>query len=153
MGLSPAYLVDKSVIARERHEQVAQRVQPLLMAGLLATCATVELEVLYSARNPGEHEQLRADRLRAYTWIPMDDDVHLRALDVQRRLARSNRHRTVRLPDLLLAAAAETYDLAVLHYDRDFDRIAEVTGQQCEWVVPPGRSSMTRRGGPRLLDE
>jgi predicted nucleic acid-binding protein len=138
MGLSPEYLVDKSVIARERHDPVAQRAQPLLMAGLLATCATVELEVLYSARNPGEYEQLRADRLRAYTWIPMDDDVHLRALDVQRRLARSNQHRTVRLPDLLLAAAAEAYELVVLHYDRDFDRIAEVTGQRCEWVVPPG---------------
>lgn len=88
MGLSPTYLVDKSVIARERHEPVSQRVQPLLMAGLLATCATAELEVLYSARDPGEYEQLRADRLRAYTWNPMDDDVHLRALDAQRRLAR-----------------------------------------------------------------
>jgi predicted nucleic acid-binding protein len=142
MGLSPAYLVDQSVIARERHESVAQRVQPLFMAGMLATCAIVELEVLYSARSPAEYEQLRADRLRAYTlraytWIPLDDDVHLRALDVQRRLARSNKHRTVRLSDLLLAAA-EAYELTVLHYDRDFDRIAEVTGQSCEWVVSPG---------------
>ena len=138
MGLNPTYLVDKSVIARERHEPVAERVQPLLMAGLLATCATVELEVLYSARSTSEYEQLRANRLRAYTWIPMDDDVHLRALDVQRRLARSNHHRSVRLPDLLLAATAEAYELIVLHYDRDFDRIAEVTGQPCEWVVPSG---------------
>jgi hypothetical protein len=26
----------------------------------------------------------------------------------------------------------------VLHYDKDFDRIAEVTAQPTEWVVPPG---------------
>jgi len=36
------------------------------------------------------------------------------------------------------AAAAETRDLVVLHYDADFDRIAAVTGQACEWVVPAG---------------
>jgi predicted nucleic acid-binding protein len=138
VGLNPAYLVDKSVIARERHRPVTQRVQPLLMAGLLATCATIELEVLFSARSPAEYEQLRADRLRAYAWVPMDDDVHVRALDVQRRLARTSQHRTVRLPDLLLAAAAESYGLIVLHYDRDFDRIADITGQSCEWVVPAG---------------
>lgn len=92
----------------------------------------------YSARNPTEYEQLRGERLRAYAWVPLDDDVGLRALDVQRRLARSNQHRTVRLPDLLLAAVAESYGLTMLHYDRDFDRIAEITGQPCEWVVPAG---------------
>jgi predicted nucleic acid-binding protein len=39
---------------------------------------------------------------------------------------------------LLVAAAAEAYDLAVLHYDADFDLIAEVTGQRWRWVVPAG---------------
>jgi len=29
-------------------------------------------------------------------------------------------------------------DVAVLHYDGDFDRIAAVTGQLCTWVVPAG---------------
>jgi hypothetical protein len=26
----------------------------------------------------------------------------------------------------------------VLHYDQDFDKIANLTGQRCEWVVPAG---------------
>jgi hypothetical protein len=26
----------------------------------------------------------------------------------------------------------------VLHYDADFDLIASVTGQRCQWVVPAG---------------
>jgi hypothetical protein len=60
-----------------------------------------------------------------------------RALQVQRLLAqRSQRGR--KIPDLLIAAAAEQLDLTVLHYDADFDAIAAVTGQRCEWVVPAG---------------
>lgn len=43
-----------------------------------------------------------------------------------------------KVPDLLIAAAAESLGLTVLHYDADFDRIAAVTGQSCEWVVPAG---------------
>lgn len=64
--------------------------------------------------------------------------AHLRrALQVQRLLAeRSQRGR--KIPDLLVAAAAEALDVGVLHYDGDFDLIASVTGQRCEWVVPPG---------------
>ncbi|HEY0806728.1 MAG TPA: PIN domain-containing protein [Pseudonocardiaceae bacterium] len=43
-----------------------------------------------------------------------------------------------KLPDLLIAAAAERRGLTVLHYDRDFELIADVTGQQHEWVVLRG---------------
>jgi len=38
----------------------------------------------------------------------------------------------------LIAAAAEANALIVLHYDADFDRIAAVTDQPVEWVVPAG---------------
>jgi predicted nucleic acid-binding protein len=60
-----------------------------------------------------------------------------RARQVQRLLAsRSKRGRKV--PDLLIAAAAERDRLVLLHYDSDFDLIAKVTGQRCQWVVPAG---------------
>ncbi|MBI2219151.1 MAG: PIN domain-containing protein [Candidatus Rokubacteria bacterium] len=60
-----------------------------------------------------------------------------RARQVQRLLAaRGLRGRKV--PDLLVAAAAEANGLAVLHYDADFDLIARVTGQPCAWIVPAG---------------
>jgi hypothetical protein len=49
--------------------------------------------------------------------------------------------RSVDHPDLLIAAAAETADIAVLHYDEDYDRIAAITGQPCEWVAPRGSLS------------
>ncbi len=38
----------------------------------------------------------------------------------------------------IIAATAELAGLAVLHYDRDYDLIAEITGQNVEWVVPRG---------------
>ena len=60
-----------------------------------------------------------------------------RAIDVQHRLARLSWHR-LPLPDLLVAAVADLNDLTVMHYDADYDRIAEVTNQRCEWVVPRG---------------
>jgi hypothetical protein len=66
------------------------------------------------------------------------DAVHVeRARQVQRLLA-SRGLRGRKIPDLLVAAAAEQACLMVLHYDGDFDLIARVTGQRCEWVVPAG---------------
>jgi len=52
--------------------------------------------------------------------------------------ARQRSHRGRKIPDLLVAAAAEELDVAVLHYDADFDLIASVTGQLCQWVVSKG---------------
>ena len=60
-----------------------------------------------------------------------------RARQVQRLLA-SRGQRGRKIPDLLIAAAAEQDRLVLLHYDSDFDLIAKVTGQRCEWVVPAG---------------
>jgi predicted nucleic acid-binding protein len=40
--------------------------------------------------------------------------------------------------DLLIAAAAERAGLTLLHYDNDFELIAGVPGQICQWVVAAG---------------
>jgi predicted nucleic acid-binding protein len=77
------------------------------------------------------------DALASFELIETTSDHLRRARQVQRLLA--ERHQRGRkVPDLLVAAAAEERDLAVLHYDADFDRIAAVTGQPCDWVVPAG---------------
>ena len=60
-----------------------------------------------------------------------------RAVEVQGLLALRGQHR-VPIPDLIIAAAAEHAEMVLLHYDSDFDRIAAVTGQALEWVVPRG---------------
>ncbi|MBW3601585.1 MAG: hypothetical protein KY434_02660 [Actinobacteria bacterium] len=61
-----------------------------------------------------------------------------RARWIQAELVARGRHRAVAIPDLLVAAVADVEGLTVLHYDRDFDVIAGVTGQPTEWVVPAG---------------
>lgn len=40
--------------------------------------------------------------------------------------------------DLIIAAAAEAAGLVLLHYDSDFEIIAQVTRQPAEWVVKRG---------------
>ncbi len=60
-----------------------------------------------------------------------------RALGVQHQIAERGQHR-LSLPDLLIAAVAEINELTVLHYDADYDRIADITSQPVSWVVPRG---------------
>lgn len=132
------YLADKSALARfETSSEVNAALEPLLVEGEVATCGVVDLEVLYSAESPSSYVGL-ATGLRKLPRVPMSEEVLDRALEVQGRLARRSQHRGVRLPDLIIAACAEGAGLTVLHYDADYERIAEVTGQPVQWVVPRG---------------
>jgi predicted nucleic acid-binding protein len=47
-------------------------------------------------------------------------------------LAERGEHRAPSVPDLLIAAVAELAGLIVLHVDKHFDLVAEVTGQEVE---------------------
>ena len=134
--MTARFLADKSALARMDTPAVATRLGPLLTEGLVATCAVVDLEVLYSARSPADYEALREER-RAFPDVPITPAVMERALQVQRLLARKGRHR-VPIPDLIIAATAESAGLAVLHYDADYEHIATATGQPHRWVVPRG---------------
>jgi predicted nucleic acid-binding protein len=57
---------------------------------------------------------------------------------VQAALWRRGQVRAVGFPDLLIAAVAEREQVALLHYDGDYDLVAEITGQPMQWVVPRG---------------
>ena len=116
------------------HAPVRERIAPILEAGAAVTCAIVDLEVLYSAKNYDEYARIQRRRELAYARVPVTEEAFARAIQVQGELARSGRHR-LPIPDLIIAAVAESYALTVLHYDRDYDVIAEVTGQAVEWVV------------------
>jgi predicted nucleic acid-binding protein len=118
-------------------DPVRRRLAPIIEAGDAATCSIIDLEVLFSVRNFDEHRRTRERRNLAYLRVPLTDEIFERALDVQGVLAKTGRHR-VPIPDLLIAAAAESAGLTVLHYDSDYDTIAEITRQAVEWVVPKG---------------
>jgi predicted nucleic acid-binding protein len=130
------HLVDTSVLTRLRHASVPTVLEPLATAGQVARAGISDLEVGFSARNLREWTQLAA-ALDAFPLVETDARHLRRARQVQRLLA-SRGLRGRKIPNLLVAAAGEERGLAVLHYDTDFDVIARVTGQPCEWVVPAG---------------
>lgn len=141
MAVVARYLLDTSVWARRRERGVAERVVPLIGAGLAATCSVLDAESLYSTRTVAEYEQVRRVRRDAYELLVTDQEAWDHALDVQRVLASRAMTRSVGIPDLLVAAVAELHRVAVLHFDADFDHIGTVTGQPTEWVVPRGSVS------------
>lgn len=110
-----------------------------LIDGEIATCDMVRLELLHSARNPTEFAELR-EELAALPDCPIGEAHWDRALWVYEQLsARGGAHqRSVRHPDLLIAAAAETADATLLHYDDDYELIGKITGQPMRRLAPRG---------------
>jgi len=131
-----AYLADTSAMARRGRPAVAAVLEPRVDARQVLLCVLVVGELLRGT-DAGAVGRLR----EALSWFPsvrLHEAIGQRGLDVQALLAERGQHTGVSIVDLLVAAAAEANDLTVLHYDRDFDRIAEITGQPTEWVVPAG---------------
>lgn len=132
------FLADESALTRrDTRPEVRKVLEPLLVAGEIATCGIVDLELLYSATSRATYRSL-SEALRGMPRIPLNENVVQRALEVQAMLAERSQHRAVPLPDLLVAACAEKAGISVLHYDADFDRIAELTDQPTQWIVPKG---------------
>ncbi|MGH9105269.1 MAG: PIN domain nuclease [Acidimicrobiales bacterium] len=136
MALSARYLVDKSALARFPLPAVAARLRPLMDGALVATCAIIDLEVLYSARGLADYEGALEER-RSFPSAPITPEVMATAVELQHALARRGQHR-VPIPDLVISAAAKHAGLIVLHYDSDFERIAAAGGAGHEWVVAQG---------------
>lgn len=130
------HLLDSSVLTRLRHRAVREAIEAQAERGELGRAGISDLEIGYSARDAAEWDRLE-EALRAFELVETTAEHVRRAKQVQRMLA-AKHQRGRKVPDLLIAAAAESHSLTVLHYDADFDRIAAVTGQSCEWVVPAG---------------
>jgi predicted nucleic acid-binding protein len=133
------HLIDTSVLTRIAESSVRSALEPLAAAGRIGRAGISDLEIGYSARNAREWDGLQ-EALSAFGLVEIEPRHLKRARQVQRILASRNQ-RGRKVPDLLIAATAEDAGLVVLHYDADFDRIAAVTGQTCEWVVVPGSIS------------
>jgi hypothetical protein len=140
--LTAELLLDNSAWARLDHAALPQaradQIAELLEAGRLATCLPFLLEAGYSARSGRDHGEL-LDDLGALPLIRIDERVESRALDAQRQLARAGHHR---LPpvDVIIAAVADAHELGILHYDSDYDLIAEKTNLLYDsvWLAPRG---------------
>ncbi len=131
------YLADKSALARWGNPAVGRVLDDLSERGLLATCAAIEWEMVYSARNKPDMARIRF-LLRGFTYLYTGDETFDRVLEVQRLALERGFHRALSMADLLIAATAERHHATVLHYDGDFDMIASITGQPTRWVAEPG---------------
>ncbi len=133
-------VVDNSAFQRGGHDAVRDEWVRALRAGRLYRTPILEFEVLYSARHAREHAELR-DELEALRPLPLSMPIVDAALAAQSELAEhaAGFHR---LPhqDYLVAAIAAAHDLGVLHYDADFDRLAERSSLAFEsvWIAAPG---------------
>ncbi len=144
IGYGRALLLDNSVWARVLDGRLTGSAratfEAALTAGQLWTCPSALLEMRYSARDE-QGFTLTAGRLDALPHAPLTADAAARALTAQAELAaaRGVSHR-VKPVDLLIAAVAATERLDVLHYDRDYDTLADHTSLAFSsvWVAPRG---------------
>jgi predicted nucleic acid-binding protein len=120
-----------------RFPELATWFNSAVEAGMVLVCDLVILELTRLAPNAARAREV-AHRLAAFESIPMPDDLWTRARKTQLALAPSGDHRRVPPADLLLASAAENAGVSLIHYDRDYERIASAGGLRHQWLVPDG---------------
>jgi predicted nucleic acid-binding protein len=133
------HLLETSVLTRLGDPAILQAILELEQEpnpAELGRSPISDLEIGFAARNAPEWDELLAD-LEAFPLVQTTTEHIRRAKQVQRLLA-AKHQRGRKVPDLIIAGTAELTELTVVHYDTDFDLIAAVTGQSCEWIVPRG---------------
>jgi predicted nucleic acid-binding protein len=128
-----AWLIDKSALVRLAASPDAAEWASRIERGLVRITTVTRLEVGYSARTGTElRTGLRQPPLASMPVEYLTPAIEDRALEVLSLLADRGQHRAPSIPDMIIAATAELAGLTVLHQDKDFDIIADVTGQPME---------------------
>src|ERR1700676_350252 len=127
------WLIDKSALARLAHSRNPDLWSNRIERGLVHISNMTRLEIAYSAQSGDViRRQFRESPLALMPLEYLTPGIEDRALEVQMLLADRGQHRAPSIPSLLIAATAEKAGLAVLAADKDFNLIAQVTGQPVE---------------------
>jgi predicted nucleic acid-binding protein len=129
------WLIDKSALVRLSNSADAAGWASRIDRGLVRISTVTRLEVGYSSRSATDHRTLLTEP--PISSMPIEyltPKIEDRAVELQLRLAERGIHRAPSIPDLLIAATAELAGLTVLHLDKDFELIAELTGQPTQWL-------------------
>ena len=127
------WLIDKSAIRRLHQADNAAEWAERIERGLVRISTVTRLEVGYSARSGEDHRTvLHSPPIASMPVEYLTPKIEDRAVEVQSALASVGQHRAPSIPDLLIGAIAELAELTVLHIDKDFDLIAEITSQPVE---------------------
>jgi len=127
------WLIEKSALVRLAGSPDAAQWAGRIERGLVRIATVTRLEVGYSARSgPELRAGLRQPPLASMPAEYLTPAIEDRAVEVLALLADRGQHRAPSLPDLIIAAIAELAGLTVLHLDKDFEIIADITGQPVE---------------------
>lgn len=127
------WLIDKSAYARLALSPDEREWVNRIQRGLVFVSTPTLLEIGYSVRSSDEWTRFQTQPpISDMPIAPTSARVDSRALEVQGLLAERGHHRAAKVPDLLIAAIAECENLTVLHVDKDFELIADVTNQPIE---------------------
>ena len=130
------WLIDKSAIGRLHLSANGRDWAERIERGLVRISTITRLEVGYSARTAADHLALRVEPPLASMPVEyLTPKIEDRAVEIQAALAGRGQHRAPSIPDLLVAATAELALLTVLHVDKDFELIADLTGQPTERLL------------------
>jgi predicted nucleic acid-binding protein len=127
------WLIDKSALVRLASSSDAEQWAARIERGLVRITTVTLLEVGYSAHTAAQARAVfRTPPISAMPVEYLTPAIEDRAVDVQVTLAGKGKHRAPSIPDLIIAAVAELVGLTVLHLDKDFELIADLTGQPVE---------------------
>jgi predicted nucleic acid-binding protein len=124
--------------ARDRRfPELASWFNGQVASGFVLVCDVVVLELIRLTPNERRAQEV-AKRLGAFESVEMGAELWKRARELQSLLSANGDHRRVPPIDLLIGAAAERADVPLVHYDRDYERLARVSALQHRWFVPDG---------------
>jgi predicted nucleic acid-binding protein len=130
------WLIDKSALVRLAASPDAGQWAGRIERGLVRVTTVTRLETGYSARSgPDLRAGLQQPPLSSMPVEYLTPAIEDRAVEVLALLADRGQHRAPSIPDLIIAATAELADLTVLHLNKDFDIIAQITGQPMEHLT------------------
>ncbi len=133
-----AWLIDKSALVRLDASPNAAEWASRIQRGLVRISTVTRLEIGFSARSAQDLQRsLGEPPLSAMPVEYLTPAMEDRAVAVQLALAQAGHHRAPSVPDLLIAAIAEGAGLTVVHFDKDFQLIADITGQSLERLAIP----------------
>jgi len=120
------YLVDSSALWRiQRDATVRERWRPAIEAGEVGSCGPQRIELLRSARNVTEFEEMGRDLALHYPDVPVPKSIWRWADAAQHALVRAGTILAFSLVDLLVCGIAAQNGRVVLHDDRDFETAAQ----------------------------
>jgi predicted nucleic acid-binding protein len=129
------WLIDKSAYARLDRTPDSDLWVARIARGLVQISSLTRLEIGFSFRNFSEASvEVSSPPLLTMPTAYLTPAIEDRAVEIQMLLTQSGHHRAPSIPDLLIAATAEKLGMSVLHADKDFDLIVELTGQPAEWL-------------------